>query len=76
MEKRSRLSREIKDESKRVAKHIGADYIVIIALFREGDRVHMIEAGNPPMEYAQLHKHLVTADEVLKESGGGDVSVS
>lgn len=75
IEKRSRVSDKIKKEAVRVAARLGASHVVVVAFFADGDHLHMQDAGNPPMDYATLYKHLATAHQVVTEAGG-DVAIS
>jgi hypothetical protein len=75
MEKRSRVTRKIEKEAARAAARLGAEGVVIIAFFKDGEYFHMQDAGSAPMPLSDLYKQMVSAREVLGESGGEDVAL-
>lgn len=76
-EKRAAVKRKIDKEAERAAARLGASMVTIIAWFPAGDGyLHMQDGGNAPMTSDQLYKQMATIGDVLKDSGGEDVSLS
>lgn len=75
MKRRQEVVEKVKLEARRAAKRLGAKGCVIIAFFPEGDnQLHMIDAGDSPMELPALYLKLISAQQALDDSGGKDIS--
>jgi hypothetical protein len=75
IEKRSRVTKKIEREAARAAARLGAENVVIIAFFKDGEYMHMQDAGTAPMPLSDLYKKMVSARDILGESGGEDVAL-
>lgn len=75
-ERRNIVKRRIDKEAARAAGRLGAETVMIIAFFRDGEYAHMLDGGTAPMPPAELYARLLSVKQVLAESGGKDVAVS
>lgn len=75
-EKRAAVKRKIDKEAARTAARLGAAGVTIVAFFPDGEHLHMLDGGMSPMPHDELYKRLLTATEILKDSGGEDVALS
>lgn len=74
-EKRAQVKRKIDKEARRAADRLGAQGVMIIAFFKQGEYAHVLDGGEAPMPYEEVYKKMVTGYGVVKESGGEDVEV-
>jgi hypothetical protein len=75
-EKRREVKRQIDEQADIAAKALGAQNVVMIVFFRDDDYMHMMEGGRSPVPVDQLFKMLASANEMLEDSGGDDISLS
>jgi len=76
MERRSQIKKKIDREAARAAARLGAEAVMIVAFFKDGEYLHMQDGGTSPMPPAELYKKLATATSILEDSGGEDVAFS
>lgn len=74
-DKRSQVKRKIDKEAARAAARLGAQTVCIIAFFKDGEYMHMLDGGNAPMDFQKLYATLQTAHQTVEESGGKDVAI-
>lgn len=76
MERRSRASQKIVRECARAAARLGADGVAMVAFFRAGEHLHMIDAANNiPISLADLWKKLASVHGIVEATGGEDVQL-
>lgn len=73
MARRQRVKAKIDKEAARAAARLGAQGVVIVAFFADGDHLHMQDGGMSPVPFAELYKTLLTATEAQAASPGKDV---
>ena len=73
MEKRQRLSEKLRREANKVAGRIGAEHVVIIAFYKDGEYMRMQDGGNPPMQFAKLYTQLASVHGIQDESPSKDI---
>jgi hypothetical protein len=69
------MMEKINQQARKVAKALGAEGVVIIGFFREGEMLHMQDGGLSPMPLVELYKKMITVAEITEESGGEDVKI-
>lgn len=76
-EQRSRKKREIDKAARKTAQRIGAASIVVVAFFPGPDTTsfHILEGGHAPMSPKDLYAKLLSAHEIVEQSGGEDVAL-
>lgn len=74
-DRRARVKAKIDKESARAAARLGAEGVVIVAFFAEGEYLHMQDGGKSPMPFKELYQKLLAARQLLEESGGEDVKI-
>lgn len=72
-ERRERLAAKIRKEADRAAARIGAEGVVMVAFFPDGEHFHVLDGGKSPMPFLDLYKMLVTVTEAQEGSPGKDV---
>jgi hypothetical protein len=75
-EKRREVKLKIDEQAELASKTLGAQSVVMVVFFRDGDYMHMMEGGRSPLPTDQLFKVLASVNDVLGESDGDDISLS
>lgn len=71
MERRAAKKRKIDKEAERLAGKVGADAVTIIAFFRDGGHMHIIDGGSAPGDLAQLYEMLASGHRREREASAG-----
>ena len=77
-QKRAHVSKRILKESKRIAANLGATGgVIIIAFFKDGDKLHVQDGGHALMSFKDIYLKMASCHEVMESSKDGkDVQVS
>lgn len=73
-EQRSRKKAKLDKEAAKVAGRVGADHVIVIAFFPEGEFYHMMDGGSSPVPMKQLYSTMLATHMKLELSGGEDIA--
>ena len=74
-ERRAEMQARINTEAALAAAKIGAQQVVIIAFYPEGEHLHIMDGGSAPMTRSDLYTKLASMVQVVEE-GHGDVRLN
>lgn len=69
--RRARAKAKIDKEAARAAARLGAEGVVIVAFYPDGDHFHMLDGGKSPMPLKELYKTLLMATEMNEAAPAG-----
>lgn len=77
-DRRAATMAKIRKEAERAAARVGAKGAVLIALYPDGENIHLLDAGFVPanLDLAQLYRMMLSANAIVQDSDGEDVKVN
>jgi len=62
-------------EAKLVAARLGATHVRVIAFYKDGDMVHVLEGGSMPLPSKELYTRLADMLQTLEDRNDDDVKL-
>lgn len=76
-QRRSVVKARIDKQAERARQKLGATAVITVAFFTDGRHMHVLDGGTAPNgDFAQAYRHLISVHQIVRESGGKDVSLS